>query len=109
MSLIFWFIIAPLGVALLPYILAAIGLLVKMWADVQEEQERDALREARRRAADAIARDREILRDARLAELQNRVVLGDIRVEIEKLKQEQLEHKLGKNAQPFDAHDYRPD
>jgi hypothetical protein len=102
MEILFWFIIVPLALALLPYILAAIGFAVKMWADAKEEQERDELREARRKAAEAIARDREVLRDARLAEILNRVVLGDINVEIAKLKQEQLEHKLGKSAEPFD-------
>jgi hypothetical protein len=107
-SFVFWFIIVPLALALLPYILAAIGFAVKMWADAKEEQERDDLREARRLDIEARTRDREMLRDAKIAEIQNRVVLGDIRVEIEKLKQEQLEQRLGKTAQPFDPNDYTP-
>jgi hypothetical protein len=109
MSIVFWFIILPLAIALLPYVLAAIGFIVKMWVDMKEEQEADDLREARRRAAEAIADERETLRDMRLAELQNRVVLGDINVEIMKLKQEQLAQRLGKNAEPFDPANYNPE
>lgn len=106
MSIVFWFIIVPLALALLPYILAAVGFGVKIYVDVQEEKEQDALREARRREIEARTAEREALADARLAAAWNRAVLGDIQVEILKLKQEQLEQRLGKNAQPFNPADY---
>lgn len=106
MSIVFWFIIIPLAIALLPYILASIGFGVKIWVDVKEEQEADALREARRREIEARTAERQALADARIADAWNRAVLGDVQVEILKLKQEQLEQRLGKNAQRFDPADY---
>jgi hypothetical protein len=96
------FCVLPILIALMPYILVALQTYVTILAEAQrEELARQRVQALQERTATAQA-----LREAKLAKESNALVLQDIKIETEKLKQQQLKQKLGMTAEEFTPRDY---
>lgn len=96
------FCYAPLVVALLP-LLAAIG---KTMAQAKAAQRKEELLDAQIAEKRARTAALEALSEAKFAQAQNKIVEAEIKIETLKLKQLELERKLGINHQEFKPTDY---
>lgn len=98
----FLFCILPIAIALIPYIIAGL----QGYAAMLSEAAREELHRQRIAAInDRIATNQALL-EARLAKESNAVMLQDLKIETEKMKQIQLRQKLGMTSEEFMPENY---
>jgi hypothetical protein len=96
------FCILPILIALMPYVLVALQTYAAILAEAQrEELHRQRIAAIQEKTATAQA-----LREAKIAKEHNAVMLQEVKLENELLKQQQLKQKLGLTAEEFTPRDY---
>ena len=92
--------------ALITTLLPILPTVLSSYEKIQDNATREELQ--RQRIADLQERQltAQALREAKVAEANNKVMLQDIKIENEKLKERQLRQKLGMTSEEFTPRNY---
>lgn len=98
----FLFIILPIVIALTPIYI----VFERLRIEAEDKAAKDRLQQLKIAELEQKQKAAAALMEAKLAKEQNAIVLQDIKIETEKLKQRQLEQKLGMTSQEFNPQNY---
>lgn len=98
----FLFIILPIVIALTPIYI----VFERLRIEAEDKAAKDRLQQLKIAELEQKRQAAAALMEAKLAKEQNAIVLQDIKIETEKLKQRQLEQKLGMTSQEFNPQNY---
>lgn len=98
----FLFIILPVVIALTPIYI----VFERLRIEAEDKAATDRLQQLKIAELEQKQKAAAAIRDAKLAEAHNKVMLQELKIETEALKQQQLKQKLGMTSQEFNPQNY---